>query len=445
METATDVQEDTDSEFQEDWKMNSIFNPQKLSQDLTVFAKKKVIIAGSGAVGTYVAEFCAKLGVGHITVVDFDRFTLENAAKHSGIIRTPEDVDTSKSLTTARRITPLMIPGGTAAGVDANLTMLGPMALAGYDAVFLALDNYAAKLVINELVLCLPVELRPAVIMGGTSGELAQDCCLDMEELCLRCRMDESWLKDASVRTSCVGPRLIAAAEGDRTPTSGMASCKAALLMVEDFRKLSMGETGVLNRCTVWTPAMNEPVRITYPRRRKSCPDCAALRPPEQIIPLPGSVLTTTLGELEKQVEKKLKGKEFQILTHVLRYNGAAHSGILVSDRCAACGGPLPDLYCHEGRLEERSLRCPDCLARGKAPDIRLQRPNPPVVRAFARGEIPEAAGERTLFELGWPLGGYIEVLVRGEGIDLIGGEVQRFTFAMEDDMAPVTKDLCLL
>ena len=71
--------------------MESIYNPLKLSVYRPLFREKKVLIIGSGAVGSYAAENIAKMGAS-VCLVDFDSFTLENAAKHSGVVRTPEDV-----------------------------------------------------------------------------------------------------------------------------------------------------------------------------------------------------------------------------------------------------------------------------------------------------------------------------------------------------------------
>ena len=76
---------------------------------------------------------------------------------------------------------------------------LGPEALADYDVIVCAVDNNAAKVLLNELVRRLPEERRPVVIMDGTHGEMAQSVMLDNRDFCLRCLMDESWMKDASV------------------------------------------------------------------------------------------------------------------------------------------------------------------------------------------------------------------------------------------------------
>ena len=124
--------------------MKGIYNDLKLSVYRDLFHKRKVLIIGSGAVGSYLMEYLSKLGVSPDTV-DMDRFTLENAAKHSCLVRTPEDVGRNKAECTSQRVLPLLAEGCLSNGIDTDLCNLGPEAFSDYDAVFVVVDNYAAK------------------------------------------------------------------------------------------------------------------------------------------------------------------------------------------------------------------------------------------------------------------------------------------------------------
>ena len=108
--------------------MNSIYNPLKLSVYRHLFRDKKVLIIGGGAVGSYVGENVTKMG-SSVSLADFDTFTLENAAKHSGIVRTPEDAGKNKAVCVAERVRPLLEEGCISHGVDTDLCMLGPEGL----------------------------------------------------------------------------------------------------------------------------------------------------------------------------------------------------------------------------------------------------------------------------------------------------------------------------
>ena len=151
----------------------AIFNELKLSEHRALFHGKKVLVVGAGAVGSFLMEFLARMGVSP-DVIDFDHFTLENAAKHSCLVRCPDDAGRNKAECVSARVQPLLDEGCTSNGIDGNLCSLGPEAFADYDAVFFVVDNYDAKILGNELIRSLPEERRPVVIKAGTKGENAQ-------------------------------------------------------------------------------------------------------------------------------------------------------------------------------------------------------------------------------------------------------------------------------
>ena len=55
-----------------------IYNALKLSEYRPKFHSLRVLIIGTGAVGTHLMEFFAKMGLSP-DAMDFDTFTLENA------------------------------------------------------------------------------------------------------------------------------------------------------------------------------------------------------------------------------------------------------------------------------------------------------------------------------------------------------------------------------
>lgn len=81
---------------QEEMMKDRLYNPLKLSAYRPLFGGKRVLICGAGAVGSNVAEALVKMGCS-LDLLDFDNFTLENAAKHSCLVRTPEDVGQNKA------------------------------------------------------------------------------------------------------------------------------------------------------------------------------------------------------------------------------------------------------------------------------------------------------------------------------------------------------------
>ena len=116
--------------------------------DRPLFHNRRVCVVGCGAVGSYLIEQLAKMGASP-DAVDFDVLTLENAAKHGSLIRTPEDAGRNKAVCVSERVKPFLDQGCTSHGIDSDLCLLGPEAFADYDVVFAALDNFAAKVLLN--------------------------------------------------------------------------------------------------------------------------------------------------------------------------------------------------------------------------------------------------------------------------------------------------------
>lgn len=398
--------------------MADIFNTLKLPVYLKRFREKKAMIIGGGAVGSYLAEFLAKEGFGGIVIADFDRFEYENAAKHSGIVRTPEDVGKNKAVCVAERIRPLMIEGGHSSGIDGDAALLGPEAYAPFDVVCLCVDNYAAKLVVDENIRRLPEDIRPAVIMCGTYEETAQSVMIDGKECCLRCLFDEGWLIDSSVRTSCSGPQL-REIEGKQEVirTSGLASQEAAHLAAEQCRSLVLGIGDSMNKRITYTAYPNLELSVSQPMRKRNCPGCGTL-PCADRIRIKGSVLSLTLRDAMRQISELLQTEDFEISTHRLNYKNVVHSGYIVDDVCHCCGKHIKVMR-HESRTFLKDLVCGECREEKRIPRYDTAYGAGHILRAFTP-DCPEEIQDKTLFELGYPLGAHLEVIQRNGAFDFL-------------------------
>lgn len=269
---------------------NVIYNTLKLSEYRPLFHALRVLIIGTGAVGTHLMEFFAKMGLSP-DAMDFDTFTLENAAKHSCLVRTPDDAGRNKAECTSDRVQPLLDDGCSSNGIDGDLCKLGPEAFSDYDYVVAAVDNFDAKVLLNELIRQLPEDRRPIVIMDGTHDEMAQSVILDNTEFCLRCLIDENWMKDSSIRTSCTGPQ-VRQIDGvnEIVRTSNLASSMAAHLSAEQLRASVVGNDSVMNRRLTYTAYPHLELSSSHPMRKRNCPGCA-IHPPAKIEWLHGNVM----------------------------------------------------------------------------------------------------------------------------------------------------------
>ena len=133
-----------------------------------------------------------------------------------------------------------------------------------------AVDNFDAKVLLNELIRQLPEDRRPIVIMDGTHDEMAQSVILDNTEFCLRCLIDENWMKDSSIRTSCTGPQ-VRQIDGvnEIVRTSNLASSMAAHLSAEQLRASVVGNDGVMNRRLTYTAYPHLELSSSHPIARK--------------------------------------------------------------------------------------------------------------------------------------------------------------------------------
>ncbi len=412
--------------------MKVVYNALKLSEYRPLFHNLRVLVIGAGAVGTHLMEQAAKMGLSP-DAMDFDCFTLENAAKHSCLVRTPEDAGRNKAECASERVQPLLDDGCSSNGIDADLCKLGPEAFADYAYVIAAVDNFDAKVLLNELIRQLPEERRPIVIMDGTHDEMAQSVILDNTEFCLRCLMDESWMKDSSIRTSCTGPQLRqigGAAEIVRT--SNLASSMAAHLSSEQLRASVIGHKGVMNRRLTYTAYPNLELTVAHPLRKRNCPGCA-VHPPAKLNWLHGSVLDVTLKEAMEQIAAHLGTAEFEVSVHRLNYRKIMHAGFIVDDVCHSCGAPIPVMQ-HEGRVFPDDLRCGACIAQGKHAHPRAEFSHGKILHAFAPGIRAEIQA-MTLFNLGYPLGAHIEVIQRNGALDFLDADqITKTVFACDED-----------
>ena len=409
-----------------------VYNALKLSEYRPLVHALRVLIIGAGAVGTHLMEKFAKMGLSP-DAMDFDFFTLENAAKHSCLVRTPEDAGRNKAECSSDRVQPLLDDGCSSNGIDGDLCKLGPEAFSDYDYVVAAVDNFDAKVLLNELIRQLPEDRRPIIIMDGTHDEMAQSVILDNTEFCLRCLIDESWMKDSSIRTSCTGPQVRQInGVNEIVRTSNLASSMAAHLSAEQLRASVIGDGAVMNRRLTYTAYPHLELSSSHPLRKRNCPGCA-IHPPAKIEWLHGNVTDVTLKEAMDQIAAILGTTDFEMSVHRLNYRKIVHAGFIMDDVCHSCGAPIKVMK-HEGRVFPYDMRCKTCIAADAPlrPASDFDHNDP--LRAFTCDNAVELQ-QISLYDLGYPLGAHIEVIQRNGALDYLdAGKISRTVFAFDED-----------
>jgi len=130
--------------------------------------KKRVLIVGCGGLGGFLLEYMARLGVGHITAVDGDVFDESNLNRQ--LLSREDLIGCSKAKAAADRAA-LVNTAVTVHPVESFFTRENADELvAGQDLVLDALDNVAARLLLEEACTRHNVPL----VHGAIEGWMAQ-------------------------------------------------------------------------------------------------------------------------------------------------------------------------------------------------------------------------------------------------------------------------------
>lgn len=154
-------------------------NRQSISEaEQTLLAGKHVLVAGCGGIGGHVIEALARLGVGHLTVVDGDVFEESNLNRQ--LLATQDSLGQSKAMTAAQRIQQVN-PLVEVSAVPEKLTPENAKELLeGVDVAVDALDNVEARMTLFSAAAELGIpavhasiagwSVRVAICMPGDEG-----------------------------------------------------------------------------------------------------------------------------------------------------------------------------------------------------------------------------------------------------------------------------------
>ncbi len=369
--------------------------PEKMTGTLEKIYDMKIFIAGVGAVGSHIAEALYQHGVGirkgNLYLNDYDHVDNSNYTKQSGVYKAA-DLGKSKAQALADNINEVVGREDYCVPMNMDICDLGTEYFADFDAVFIAVDNFKARMHLNKVLKhCSRI---PMVFTTGTGSNKAESICLDMKKLCTRCLWSEKWLAGEKVPTGCRFAYETQIKAGT-TPTSKMLSAFAGLLAFAQFNAWVEGHEEVLNkRKEIVITDDGVECHTSKPIRKPRCPDCD-LGPAEELKALPGSVYTMTLRDLFTLLRKELgPDQEFQIPTD--------SGGFLLEDFCPVCGRQKKVLK-PARRVKQESLICEECQGKRRKTDL----PNPIAITEFSM-ECPDEVLDMRLFDLGFRVKGYV-------------------------------------
>ncbi|WP_022669102.1 HesA/MoeB/ThiF family protein [Desulfospira joergensenii] len=213
------------SEFLEDrYKRN--FNSLSL-EDQKRLAKARVIVIGLGGLGGGVCEILARTGVGHLTLVDGDRFDPTNLNRQ--LLSREDLVGTPKALAAEERIRAINSDIRVEARVEYADTKSLPGLVRGMDLVVDCLDTIDARFLVQDAAQGAGIPLVSGAIAGMTG------------------QVTTVFPKDRGIEL-IYGPREECGSTGIETLTGNLAACAlmTAALQASESIKVLLGRGQIL-------------------------------------------------------------------------------------------------------------------------------------------------------------------------------------------------------
>lgn len=191
----------------------------------------KAIVIGAGAIGNEVIKNLALMGVGCIDIYDFDTIEIHNLTK--SVLFREDDIGHCKVDAAAKRAKELDPNIDVHAYHGDIFKLLNISAVLKADIVFCCLDNFEARLRVNEICL---ITKKPMVNMGIDSRYASVEifpytATSEHDLVCYECNLPISAYEGISKRYSCGHLRRISFIE-KKIPTTIMTSSAAASIGV---------------------------------------------------------------------------------------------------------------------------------------------------------------------------------------------------------------------
>ena len=313
-------------------------------------AAARVLVVGAGALGNELVKNLTLLGIGHITVVDFDTVELSNLAR--GIMMRESDVGRPKAEVVAERAMEIDPAVSVEPVVGSVAAMFGVGGIASFDIVLGGLDSREARLQTNELCWKATVPFVDGAIDGLVG--IAR-CFAPPSSACYECTLGEADLKLLSVRRSCalLPPDDL---DGGRVPTTATTASVVAAMQVQEAVKIihdAPGADALVGKGFVFNGMTHDSYVVTYQRDE----ECLS-HDTYDLSESPVVERDTTLGALLTVAESEVGPGARVQLEHE----------IVTGFACARCKRIEDRLGPAFGMSHEDSV-CPEC---GDARDVRL-------------------------------------------------------------------------
>lgn len=316
-------------------------------------AQTKVAVIGAGAVGNEVIKNLALLGVGQMDVFDFDRIEAHNLTR--SVFFREADVGRSKAAVVSERARELDPNVAVRAFEGDFWDALSLHALMGYTCAIACVDNFEARIRLNQLCQIAGVDLVNAGLDSRYASVEVFPFSSASAVACYECHLPASAYQRIAERYSC-GWLKKRAFDARKVPTTAITASAAGAFAVSLALRLGMADQSDTSRRSLLDTigGSGSTVRLS---RVAECVGCAAFSPRPQLLRAKRAV-TASLEGLSDSDDWTLQSSD----------------PLITGYRCARCG-ELPEasamLLQRASRFDDRIMQCPRCRLRSVQIEIR--------------------------------------------------------------------------
>lgn len=337
-------------------------------------AESRVAVVGAGAIGNEVVKNLALLGTGAVDLYDFDTVELHNLTR--SVLLREEDVGLPKAQAVARRAAQLD-PNCRVRAIDGDIRdTMTPASVAGYRAVIAAVDNFEARLRLNQLCLLAGVDLvNCAIDSRFVSVETYPHAHWDVA--CYECHLPESAYQRIAQRYSCGGLRKVAFAEKKVATTAITASIAGAMASAAALHLGERAARDATAKSAAMATAAAAAAMATAPAQRVFCDTHTMVSQRSMLARQPGCAACSGLA---RRPEPVTVGRDWRGLFAEQRGNEDAlvllAEPVIVACACTQCGRDAlraaPELAGRRAADYDDGLGwCPNCARPSMAVEIR--------------------------------------------------------------------------
>ena len=331
--------------------------------DQAEVARARIAVIGAGAIGNEVVKNLVLLGAGQIEVFDFDRIEIHNLTR--GVFFRESDVGAHKAEVVARRARELDPNVRIEAVVGDFWETMSLARLASYECAIAAVDNFEARIRLNQLCRITGVSLVNAAIDSRhASVEVYAD-----GGACYECHLPESAYQRVAERYSCGGLKKRAYAER-KIPTTTITASIAGALAASAALRLGKADPEARR---VLVDTLSGSSSVARLARVAGCIGCGRFDSRPRRVQARASLI----GTLDTDAARDLAIE--------------TSDPIICAGQCARCGSTAraaETLGRRAAQFDDSLARCPSCNLASASIEIRDR---------FQLGELQTLAGERAL------------------------------------------------